>query len=167
MYQLINLCVEESELVEPVHILAFYSSWGPTRSEELDKLLAKIRDGCYLRAKNVVPKRNSPNYPFKLEHVTKIAGKGVAPRRNHVARAMVEAAYVENMKQAFPSISMIMDPHMLLLGCRGSKPLVEEAAKLVHDTGGFVVLAYPWTQNKSSPHHQDVERSWSSWDGTL
>lgn len=39
--------------------------------------------------------------PLKWEHVCRIAGNGVAPGRLHVARAMVEAGYVENLKQAF------------------------------------------------------------------
>lgn len=39
--------------------------------------------------------------PIKWENVVKIAGSGVAPGRVHVARAMIEAGYVENLKQAF------------------------------------------------------------------
>jgi predicted metal-dependent phosphoesterase TrpH len=39
--------------------------------------------------------------PMKLEDVFKIAGNGVAPGRLHVARAMVDAGYVENLRQAF------------------------------------------------------------------
>ncbi|KAK6945692.1 hypothetical protein RJ641_013236 [Dillenia turbinata] len=137
----------ESELAEPVHILAYYSSCGPTRSEELDKLLAKIRDGRYLRAKNMVSKLNSLKLPLKLEHVAKIAGKGVAPGRNHVARAMVEAGYVENMKQAFSRYLYDNGPAYAM----GSEPLAEEAVKLVRDTGGFAVLAHPWALKNPVP----------------
>lgn len=86
---------------EPVHILAYYSSCGPARSEELDKFLGGIRDGRFLRAKNMVSKLNRLKLPLKWELVAKIAGKGVAPGRLHVARAMVQAGYVENLKQAF------------------------------------------------------------------
>jgi len=39
--------------------------------------------------------------PLKWEHVTRIAGSGVAPGRLHVARALVEAGHVEDLKQAF------------------------------------------------------------------
>lgn len=39
--------------------------------------------------------------PLKFEQISNIAGIGVAPGRLHVARAMVEAGYVENLKQAF------------------------------------------------------------------
>lgn len=54
-----------------------------------------------MRAKNMVSKLNELKLPLKWDHVAKITGKGVAPGRLHVARAMVEAGYVENLKQAF------------------------------------------------------------------
>lgn len=39
--------------------------------------------------------------PLKLEHVALIEGDGVTPGKLHVARAMVEARYVDSVKQAF------------------------------------------------------------------
>lgn len=84
-----------------MHILAYYSSCGPTSFEELEKLLANIRDGRFFRAKNMVSKLNQLKLPLKWEHVARIAGKGVAPGRLHVARALVEAGHVENLRQAF------------------------------------------------------------------
>ncbi|KAK9196657.1 hypothetical protein WN943_004787 [Citrus x changshan-huyou] len=86
---------------EPVHILAYYSSCGPSNYEELENFLANIRDGRFLRAKDMILKLNKLKLPLKWEHVAKIAGKGVAPGRLHVDRAMVEAGHVENLKQAF------------------------------------------------------------------
>jgi 3',5'-nucleoside bisphosphate phosphatase len=91
----------DTEAEEPVHVLAYYSSIGPSKFEELDKFLSNIRDGRYLRAKNMVLKLNKLKMALKWEHVCRIAGNGVAPGRLHVARAMVEAGYVENLKQAF------------------------------------------------------------------
>lgn len=38
---------------------------------------------------------------MKWERVAQIAGEGVAPGRLHIARAMVDAGHVENIKQAF------------------------------------------------------------------
>lgn len=70
-------------------------------SEELDDLLANIRDGRYVRAQEMLVKLDRLKMPLKWEDVVNIAGKGVAPGRVHVARAMVEAGYVENLKQAF------------------------------------------------------------------
>ena len=66
---------------EPVHILAYYSSCGPSKYEELENFLANIRDGRFLRAKDMILKLNKLKLPLKWEHVAKIAGKGVAPGR--------------------------------------------------------------------------------------
>ena len=74
---------------EPVHILAYYGTCGPSRSDELYSMPLNIRDGRYLRAKNMLAKLNRLKVPIKWEHLTKIAGEGVAPGRLHVARAMV------------------------------------------------------------------------------
>lgn len=86
---------------EPVHILAYYSSCGPKDNDRLDKLLSDIREGRFLRAKDMVSKLNKLKLPLKWESVAKIAGNGVAPGRLHVARALLEAGHVENLKQAF------------------------------------------------------------------
>ncbi|KAF5731938.1 hypothetical protein HS088_TW18G00625 [Tripterygium wilfordii] len=130
----------DSESEEPVHILAYYSSCGPTRFEEVEKFLANIRDGRYLRAKNMVLKLNKLKFPLKWEHVAKIAGNGVAPGRLHVARAMVEAGYVENLKQAFARYLYDGGPAY----STGNEPLAEEAVQLICKTGGLAVLAHPW-----------------------
>ncbi|KAK9195287.1 hypothetical protein WN943_003407 [Citrus x changshan-huyou] len=121
---------------EPVHILAYYSSYGPSKYEELENLLGNIRDGRFLRAKDMILKLNKLKLPLKWENVAKIAGKGVAPGRLHVARAMVEAGHVENLKHAFADISM--------MGDMGSQPLAEVAVELIHRTSGLAVLAHPW-----------------------
>ncbi|OAY46572.1 5'-3' exoribonuclease isoform X2 [Manihot esculenta] len=129
-----------TEAEEPVHILAYYSSCGPANSEDLEKLLANIRDGRYLRAKDMILKLNKLNLPLKWEHVARIAGKGVAPGRVHVAQAMVEAGHVENLKQAFAKYLYDGGPAY----SRGSEPLAEEAVQLICQTGGLAVLAHPW-----------------------
>ncbi|XP_027921744.1 uncharacterized protein LOC114179562 [Vigna unguiculata] len=137
----------DSELEEPVHILAYYSSIGPARFEELDKFLSNIRDGRFLRAKNIVLKLNNLKLPLKWEHVCRIAGKGVAPGRLHVARAMVEQGYVENLRQAFSRYLFDGGPAY----SKGSEPLAEEAVKMICHTGGVAVLAHPWALKHPVP----------------
>lgn len=63
--------------------------------------MSSIRDGRFLRAREMVAKLNKLKLPLKWDNVVRIAGKGVAPGRLHVARALVEAGYVENLKNAF------------------------------------------------------------------
>ncbi|KAK9174860.1 hypothetical protein WN944_026864 [Citrus x changshan-huyou] len=133
-------CQRGSESEEPVHILAYYSSCGPSKYEELENLLGNIRDGRFLRAKDMILKLNKLKLPLKWENVAKIAGKGVAPGRLHVARAMVEAGHVENLKQAFARYLYDGGPAY----STGSQPLAEVAVQLIHRTGGLAVLAHPW-----------------------
>lgn len=88
----------------------------------------------------MILKLNKLKLPLKWEHVTRITGKGVAPGRLHVARAMVEAGYVENLKQAFARYLYDGGPAY----STGNEPLVEEAVQLICETGGVAVLAHPW-----------------------
>nr|CAD1826887.1 unnamed protein product [Ananas comosus var. bracteatus] len=124
---------EEAEAAEPVHILAYYGSWGPAKFEELEELLANIRNGRYLRAKEMLLKLSKLKMPLKFEQISNIAGIGVAPGRLHVARAMVEAGYVENLKQAFSRY--LYDGDLLML---------QAVVQLVSRTGGVAALAHPW-----------------------
>ncbi|XP_060216265.1 uncharacterized protein LOC132643748 isoform X2 [Lycium barbarum] len=125
---------------EPVHILAYYSSCGPAKFDQVDKFLSSIRDGRFLRAENMILKLNKLKLPLKWEQVAKIAGKGVAPGRLHVARAMVEAGHVENLKQAFSRYLYDGGPAY----ATGSEPHAEEAVQFICETGGVAVLAHPW-----------------------
>lgn len=138
---------EDPESEEPVHILAYYSSFGPSRFEEFDKFLSNIRDGRYIRAKNMLSKLNRLKMPLKWEHVTRIAGNGVAPGRLHVARALVEAGHVETLKQAFVRYLYDGGPAY----SKGSEPFAEEAVQMICKTGGVAVLAHPWALKNSVP----------------
>ncbi|KAJ9561241.1 hypothetical protein OSB04_006401 [Centaurea solstitialis] len=125
----------------------FTPSCGPADFEKLDQFLANIREGRYLRAKNMISKLNKLKLPLRWEHVEKIAGDGVAPGRLHVARAMVEAGHVENLKQAFSRYLYDGGPAYSTQNgflCSGSEPDVEEAVRLICETGGVAVLAHPW-----------------------
>ncbi|CAD6209967.1 unnamed protein product [Miscanthus lutarioriparius] len=126
---------------ETVHIRAYYGMCGPSRPDELDSMLLNIRDGRYLRAKNMLQKLTTLKVPIKWEHVTKIAGDGVAPGRLHIARAMVEAGYVENVRQAFNKYLGDDGPAY----ARGSEPFAETVVQLISRTGGISALAHPWS----------------------
>ncbi|KAF3329265.1 PHP domain-containing protein [Carex littledalei] len=146
---------EEHEMDEPVHILAYYGSWGPTKYDELETLLTRIREGRHLRAKEILSKLTQLKMPLKLEQVSKIAGIGVAPGRVHVARAMVEAGYVENLRQAFSKYLYDGGPAY----ATGSEPHAEEVVKLVCRTGGVAVLAHPWALKNSLMIVKDLKDS--------
>ncbi|XP_010530624.1 PREDICTED: uncharacterized protein LOC104807167 [Tarenaya hassleriana] len=130
----------DSGYEEPVHILAYYGSCGPSMYNEMDEFLAKIRDGRFNRAREMVLKLNKLKIPLKWENVAKIAGKDVAPGRLHVARALFEGGYVENLKQAFTRYLYDGGPAY----STGSEPMAEEAVEIIRKTGGISVLAHPW-----------------------
>ncbi|KAI4318699.1 hypothetical protein MLD38_032374 [Melastoma candidum] len=131
---------EDPSLEESVHVLAYYSCCGPTRYDELDKFLAKIRDGRFVRAKNMVMKLNKLKLPLTWEHATRIAGKDVAPGRLHIACVMVGAGHGEDSKQAFTRYLFDGGPAYSV----GHEPPAEEVVKLICETGGVAVLAHPW-----------------------
>ncbi|KAF8729898.1 hypothetical protein HU200_017360 [Digitaria exilis] len=137
---------DESGAEEPVHILAYYSSWGPARPQELERFLASIREGRYARANEILLKLRALDMPMKLEDVCKIAGNGVAPGRLHVARAMVDAGYVDNLRQAFSRYLYDGGPAY----AKGSEPTGESVVQLVCQTGGLAVLAHPWALKNPS-----------------
>ncbi|KAL5210230.1 hypothetical protein ABZP36_005853 [Zizania latifolia] len=124
---------------EHVHILAYYGMCGPS-TDELERMLSNIRDGRYLRAKNMLAKLNKLMVPIKWEHVIKIAGEGVAPGRLHIARAMVEVGYVENVRQAFNKYIGDDGPAY----ATGTEPFAETVVQLISCTGGISALAHPW-----------------------
>nr|XP_027120184.1 uncharacterized protein LOC113737123 isoform X2 [Coffea arabica] len=74
---------------------------GTNKDRRISEADTCIRNGRFLSAKSMVSKLNKLKLSLKWEHITKIAGTGVAPERLHVARALVEAGHVENLKQAF------------------------------------------------------------------
>ncbi|KAJ1696215.1 hypothetical protein LUZ63_004727 [Rhynchospora breviuscula] len=131
---------EEAKMDEPVHILAYYGSWGPTKYNELEEMLTRIREGRHFRAKKILSKLTQLKMPLKFEQVSRIAGTGVAPGRVHVARAMVEAGYVENIRQAFSKYLYDGGPAY----ASGNEPRAEEVIRLICRTGGVAVLAHPW-----------------------
>ncbi|XP_062220969.1 uncharacterized protein LOC133920366 [Phragmites australis] len=138
---------------EPVHILAYYGSWGPAKPQELERFLAGIREGRYARANQMLLKLRDLDMPMKLEDVCRIAGNGVAPGRLHVARAMVESGYVENLRQAFSRYLYDGGPAY----ATGSEPTGESVVHLVRRTGGVAVLAHPWALKNPAAVIKDLK----------
>ncbi|KAK8940765.1 hypothetical protein KSP39_PZI010292 [Platanthera zijinensis] len=135
-----SLYSTEAGTEELVHILAYYGGCGPAKHEELNNLLTSIRTGRVLRAKDMLAKLNKLKLPLNWEHIVKIAGEGVAPGRLHVARAMVQAGHVENLKQAFNKYLHDGGPAY----AKGSEPSAEAVVQLIANTGGVAALAHPW-----------------------
>jgi predicted metal-dependent phosphoesterase TrpH len=122
---------EETDL----HLLAYGFDPG---DGELGEVLARARSGRRERAKRMARKLTELGVGVTMERVTAIAGDaGIG--RPHVARALVEAGHVPNVRTAFD----------LYLG--DGKPACvekvrlapEEAVRIVHAAGGVVSVAHP------------------------
>lgn len=130
----------QSGVQDNVHILGYYSCCGPARWQELEKSLARIREGRYHRAEAMLSKLKILKKPVTWEQVINMAGAGVAPGRMHVARAMVEAGHVDCVREAFNKYLHDGGPAYAL----GYELAAEDAVRLVCDTGGVAALAHPW-----------------------
>lgn len=103
-------------------------------------LLHSLRDGRFARAWGMVQKLNEFGYAVSFDRVVEIAGGTENIGRPHVAKAMVEAGIVPDVKAAFT-------PDLILDGGRcyvqRVKVSPEEAIAAIHAAGGVAVAAHP------------------------
>jgi predicted metal-dependent phosphoesterase TrpH len=120
-----------------VDILAYGVSRDDTAFRHV---LHSLRDGRFARAWGMVQKLNAHGYDVSFDRVVEIAGGTQNIGRPHVARAMVEAGIVPDVKSAFT-------PDLILDGGRCYVQRVkispEEAVQRIHDAGGVAVAAHP------------------------
>jgi len=119
-----------------VHVLGYYINY---QDMTLQKVLKQIKHSRQNRAINMVKKLNDLNILISIENVEALAGSGTIGRP-HIARAMEEAGYIKEIKEAFTK---------KYIG-RGGLAYVErfkispqEAIQLISDAGGLAVLAHP------------------------
>jgi predicted metal-dependent phosphoesterase TrpH len=120
----------------PVHVLGYrFDPAEPTFAARR----AWIRDGRVARARRMVERLRALGADVHLDRVLALAGSG-SVGRPHVARAMVEAGVVPDVKAAFT-------PEWIGAGGRAyaAKDAVGpvEAVELIRGAGGVAVLAHP------------------------
>lgn len=123
-----------------LHILAYYIDYrNPSFQEEIRKLYEKRKE----RAAAMIARLNELGIGLSYQQVRKIAGTDYIGRP-HIARAMVEAGYVREMKDAFSQ-------EYIGNGGRAYLPkyrlVTEEAINLIHNYGGIAILAHPFHVN--------------------
>lgn len=103
-------------------------------------MLRSLRDGRFARAWGMVQKLNEFGYHVSFNRVVEIAGGTENIGRPHVAKAMVEAGIVPEVKAAFT-------PELILDGGRcyvqRIKISPDEAIAAIHAAGGVAVAAHP------------------------
>jgi predicted metal-dependent phosphoesterase TrpH len=131
--------VEISTEVGPheVHILGYFVD--PADSV-LTRALAALANNREERAERMIQRLSALGFPVAFERVREIAGPGTIGRP-HVARAMIELGYVENISEAFD--------RFLANGRPGFVPrervLPDDAVRLLRRAGAVPVLAHPLT----------------------
>jgi predicted metal-dependent phosphoesterase TrpH len=120
---------------EEIHILGYYLDY---KAAWFLNILEKIQNSRYERAASIVSKLNGLGIDINLEQVKNIADDG-AIGRPHIARAMIDKGYINNIKEAFKSY--------IGKGCPAYveryKLSCSEAITMIKRLGGLSVLAHP------------------------
>lgn len=134
----ISTDVVENYVKRDVHILGYCVK----DSEALNGYLKRQQERRIERAKSMVRKMNGLGLDISFDRVREIAGDGVIGRP-HLADALVEKGYCADRAHAFAKY--------LKRGCstyvQCSKPSPLEAVNIIHECGGYAVLAHPGLDN--------------------
>lgn len=138
-----------------VHVLGYFpppEGWSPEADpaghgagvvgavidREFYDLLASRRDSRAERARKMVQRLRELGMPLSYEHVLRQAGDAPVGRP-HIARALLEAGYVESVKEAFDRWLHRGGPAYV----PREKLSPAEAVQAIIDAGGVPVLAHP------------------------
>ena len=118
-----------------VHVLGYHID---LQAKIFQDRIAYFRDERYSRGQRIVERLADLGMPLNWERVLVIADGG-AIGRPHIARAMVEAGYVESVREAFDRFLYNGGP------AYAARPRLspEEAVELIHSAAGVAVLAHP------------------------
>ncbi|HYE09106.1 MAG TPA: PHP domain-containing protein [Patescibacteria group bacterium] len=125
---------------EEIHILGYYIDY---EQNWLREKLDEMYQSRYTRAVKMIERLNEIGIDITLEQVKAIAESGTIGRP-HIARAMQEKGYIDNMKDAFRTYIGKGGPAYVeryRISCR-------EAIDIIKQLGGVPVLAHPGLINK-------------------
>lgn len=108
--------------------------------QHFNHTLRSLRDGRFARAWGMVQRLGEVGHPISFDRVVEIAGGTDNIGRPHVAKAMVEAGIVPDVKSAFTE-EFILDGGRCYVQRVKISP--EEAIRAVHAAGGVAVAAHP------------------------
>ncbi len=118
-----------------VHVLAYGFD---EHDEDLQALLTRVREGRDARNHTILEKLAALGVPLDYEDVRALAiGQIVA--RPHIAQAMVDRGYVDELREAFDRYLHDGGPAY----ARAEVPETEEAIREVVAAGGAAVIAHP------------------------
>ena len=118
-----------------LHMLGLFLGYEDARFQAT---MARFRDGRIARAQETVAILNRLGCEITYERVREIAGEA-SIGRPHVARALLEAGYVQSMPEAFDVY--LGDDKPANVPREKFNPV--QAIELIHSVGGLAVVAHP------------------------
>ncbi|MFC1846378.1 PHP domain-containing protein, partial [Chloroflexota bacterium] len=118
-----------------VHILGYFIDYT---DDNLLNRLNEMRNSRELRAKKMVAKLNDLSMEIKWQRVQELAQDGTVGRP-HIAQALLEAGYINSMREAFDKYISHSGPAYV----ERDKMLPVDAVKLITNAKGLPVLAHP------------------------
>jgi predicted metal-dependent phosphoesterase TrpH len=131
-----------------LHILGYLLDIG---NPELTATLERLRGSRILRAQKIVDKLWKLGIHLEYEQVKQIAGEG-SVGRPHIAQAMLEKGYINNLREAFNKYISRGGPAYV----ERDKITPADAAQLILRAGGIPVLAHPLTCVDPEPVIRDL-----------
>jgi 3',5'-nucleoside bisphosphate phosphatase len=128
----ISASLEETEC----HVLGYFIDDGDA---SFAQQLARFRASRLDRLQAMLARLRDMGMALSWERVCELGGEG-SLGRPHVARAMVEAGYVDDARQAFERYLARGKPAYV----PRYKVTPVEALHMIRDAGGLPVLAHPW-----------------------
>ena len=127
-----------------IHILGYYIDY---RNEQLNHIIKKIFNARDTRARKMIELLNGEGVEINYNQVKEIAGDDYIGRP-HIARAMIEAGYIQEMGDAFTE-DYIGNGGKAYVSKYKLSP--KEAIKIIKDADGIPVLAHPIFINHGQP----------------
>jgi 3',5'-nucleoside bisphosphate phosphatase len=125
-----------------MHMLGLFLDYTDRTFQET---MGRFREGRVARVHTIVSNLAGVGVNISVERVFEIAGEA-SVGRPHVAQALLEAGYIQNMPEAFEK--------WLAYGGPGDVPRdklsPEDAIGLIHAVGGLAVVAHPY-EGKNVP----------------
>jgi hypothetical protein len=118
-----------------VHMLGYYLE---PENEELQAVLARLREGRKGRGLGIVEKLNEMGMAITWEQVQRIAGEA-SVGRPHVAQALVDSGYVSEIREAFDKYIGRTGPAYV----EREKMTPVEAVQEIVRLGGVACIAHP------------------------
>lgn len=120
---------------ESVHVLGYGFDPDQPALREYSREMIEARNQ---RMRAMIEKLEQLGYPVEFNEVKQIAGDGNVGRP-HLARALVQRGYIDELQEAFDRWLADDGPGYVAL----TRPTVTEAAEMIVDAGGLAVLAHP------------------------